>query len=116
MPSHKENTADEPGQALDFELPRHGVIREDNWAEYKARGFQPLWNTDQTSPNSDDFAQSLYGIAHVFTGDAYDDEAGKPLRHKPGIGIYVNPDGLRFYAEQERKEEERRRQRDAGGT
>lgn len=120
MADQKETPADEPEHTPDFELPRHGVIREDNWPTYQARGFRPLWN-DDSSTLSDGFAQSLYGTAHVYTGDAYDEEEQRPLRHKPGVGIYSDPDGVTFHAEQQRKSdeywrdrEERQRESDGG--
>lgn len=107
MANPKEG-ADAPDYAPDFELSHHGVIREDNWPQYKAKGFMPL-SGDASSPRSLWYAQVHYGVQHVYTGDAYDDEAERPLRHKPGLGLYVDPEGLAYGAENDRKWEERHR-------
>ena len=80
------------GYTPDFELPRQGAIREDNWAKYEARGFR-------TVPEPFDGAQMFYGIPNVYSGDAYDHEAGRPLRHKPGTSVYVSPEGFEYRAE-----------------
>lgn len=92
----------------DFELPKHDVIHEDNWPQYQARGFV------EVSELGLDLAQSLYGAENVYTGDSYDYSATRPLRHKPGIGVYVSPDGLKrreaVRAEWERLRDERSRQ------
>ena len=111
--------ADEPEHTPDFELPRHGAITEDNWPEYQARGFVWLWNGDD-STLSVRFAQSCYSAAHVYIGDAYDDDEQRPLRHQPGVGFYSDPDGLKFRAEQQRKQDEfwrdiEKRQRESEG-
>ncbi len=83
-----------------FELTHHGAIREDNWAEYEAKGFQPVEDLGLR------FVQGFYGVEHVYTGDAYDEKAARPLRHKPGTGIYVSPEGLAVGAEAVRKSRE----------
>lgn len=70
-----------------FVMPRHGVIREDNWAEYEAQGFQAV-------PEPLGFAQHIYGTPNVYTGDEYDWDAERPLHHKPGVGVYTNPAGF----------------------
>src|SRR5215218_7232652 len=75
------------GYEPDFVLPRHGAIREDNWEDYRARGLQPAHGPFEAT-------QAIAGVEHVYTGDAYDYEAGRPLRHKPGIGVYVDPEGI----------------------
>lgn len=100
-----------------FTLPRHGVIRENNWSEYEAQGFRPV-------PEDEKSAEIYYGVANVYTGDAYDWEAERPLRHKPGVGVYTNPAGLEHsqasaadWAEwhiQQRAREVRRRQSEGG--
>jgi hypothetical protein len=112
MTDRKEATADDPEHTPNFELPRHGAIREDNWPEHQAAGFQPIWNSDG-SARSFGFAQMLYGTEHVYTGDAYDDGERRPLRHKPGVGLYTDPDGVTFHAEKKRKREDYWREREA---
>jgi hypothetical protein len=111
MTDHEEDTAEQPDSTPNFELPRHGAIREDNWPEYEARGFQPIMNSDG-SLVSIGVIQDSYGTAHVYTGDAYDGETGRPLRHKPGTGLYTDPEGVKFSAEHERAWEEWHRQRE----
>jgi hypothetical protein len=86
----------------DFELARRNAIRENNWPEYEARGFQPVPG-DGADPTVLDLQQSYYGVENVYTGHAYDADAGRPLQHKPGVGIYVDPEGLAIAEEKERK-------------
>jgi hypothetical protein len=95
MTDSKENATDPADHTPNFELPLRGAIREDNWAEYEARGFQPVRNTSGSALELD-YAQSHYGVEHVYTGDSYDDEAARPLQHKPGTGLYVDPEGLKI--------------------
>jgi hypothetical protein len=82
-----------------FELPRHGVIREDNWLEYEARGFRPVIEPLKS-------AQLTYGIEHVYTGEPYDYREGRPLRHQPGEGVYVSPEGQQIGAQKSREWQE----------
>jgi hypothetical protein len=84
----------------DFVLPHHGAIREDNWVEYEAKGFGIALGYDLAA------AQDQFGIEHVYTGDEYDWEQGRPLRHKPGVTIYVDPEGLAISAQKKREHEE----------
>ena len=97
-------TPTDAGRTPDFELPRHNAIREDNWAEYEARGFTPV-----SLPFR--YAQMIFGVEHVYSGDAFSWKEERPLRHKPGSGVYVAPEGEQFAIEQEREREERHRQR-----
>lgn len=88
MPQENAAPQDKPtGNEPDFMLPNRDVIHEDNWEEYRARGFVPT-----TVPA--DFAKNIVGTENVYTGDAYDYEAGRPLQHKPGKGedAYLSPD------------------------
>jgi hypothetical protein len=83
-----------PSKASDpnFVLPRFNAIHEGNWAEYEAQGFVPFEPIDRPDPPvSDELAstQDFYGKANVYTGDAWDVQAGRPLRHKPGATVYV---------------------------
>lgn len=100
--AHQEaetNSNDE--HASDFELPRYNAIHEDNWAEFEARGFQPV-----SSEDSIGIQQMMYGVANIYTGDMWDQDAKRPLRHKPGVGHYVSPEGIK-YAEKKDAERER---------
>jgi hypothetical protein len=76
----------------DFVLPRHDVVHEDNWSEYEARGFVPV------AAALDD-AQECFSTEHIYTGHAFDYEAGRPLRHKPGVGVYASPEGIEYFKE-----------------
>jgi hypothetical protein len=102
MADQNKAPADQPDRTPNFELPLHGVISEDNWPEYEAKGFKPI-STILGTVRTLDYAQSHYGVEHVYTGDAYDDDAQRPLRHKPGTGIYVDPDGLELGKENSAK-------------
>lgn len=75
----------------DFVLPRHDVIHEDNWLEYEARGFFPVQAPLDIAPDE------FFSTEHVYTGHAFDYEAGRPLRHKPGVGVYTSPEGIRYF-------------------
>jgi hypothetical protein len=86
-PQGDESQRRQQDREPNFTLPRHGVIREDNWAEYEAQGFRPV-------PEDEKSAGNYYGVANVYTGDAYDWDAERPLRHKPGVGVYTNAAGL----------------------
>jgi hypothetical protein len=86
-PQGDESQQRQQDREPNFTLPRHGVIREDNWAEYEAQGFRPV-------PEEEKSAASYYGVANVYTGDAWDWDAERPLRHKPGVGVYTNSAGL----------------------
>ena len=81
----------EPDYEPDFVLPRHDVIHEDNWLEYEARGFFPV------PIAALDLAQEFFSTEHIYTGHAFDYEAGRPLRHKPGVGVYTSPEGFRYF-------------------
>jgi hypothetical protein len=100
------NETNEP----DFVLPNHDVIREDNWTEYAAQGFEAFVGHNPGSVELR-FVQGLYGVRHVYTGDAWDETEQRPLHHKPGIGIYVDPEGLAIRA----AEKEAERQVHQGG-
>jgi hypothetical protein len=107
--AHKEAKAtSDDDYTPDFELSHRGVIHEDNWAEYEARGFEHLRDSLDFahSPHDLNFAQTFYGVENVYTGDSYDDDAKRPLRHKPGVGIYVSPEGIK-YREAQRAEHAR---------
>lgn len=84
----------------DFVMPNHDVIHEDNWEEYKARGFVPT-----LVPPS--IAAGVVGIENVYTGDAYDYKAGRPLRHSPDAGqyAYLGPEGAKREKEVEAAQE-----------
>lgn len=92
MADQQEGPGNQPGYVPNFELSHHGVIREGNWAEFQAKGLVPL-------PEDLDAAQAYYGVENVFTGDAYDWAAERPLQHKPGVGVYVTQEGLRHLEE-----------------
>lgn len=79
-----------PERDSDDEAERRRV-REDNWPEYCAKGFVPV-------PETLGDAMFCYGVENVYTGDPFDFDANRPLRHKPAaeaeITVYVSPAGL----------------------
>lgn len=101
-------------------FPNRDAVREDNWEEYKSKGFGVLWpsiDRDDYGERVVTYAQWEFGTGNVYTGDSYDDEAGRPLRHKPGMGIYVSPEGVEYHdarrAQRLKYEDARRAQRQA---
>lgn len=91
-PSEQVNSGAEP----DFVIPGWNVISEGNWPEYQAKGFTFLKNQDDpaNASNMSELGRTelFHGSGRVFTGAAFDVDEGRPLAHKPGIGIYLAPD------------------------
>jgi hypothetical protein len=91
----------------DFELSHRNVIREDNWPTYESKGFRAL----SITTDADDtighvrLAQEEFGIGNVYTGEAYDRESGRPLQHKPGLGIYISSEGVAYRDERSAQEQ-----------
>lgn len=88
--------SEQPSERADY-VPdwvqgHQGAVHEGNWAEFEAKGFRPL-SPVFDYPGGLESAQSIYGTEHVYTGDRYDRAAGRPLRHKPGTSIYIDPEG-----------------------
>jgi hypothetical protein len=79
-----------------FTRPRPDVISEDNWQEYEAKGYGFLENqdslTDPAQRSELDRIKRIFGSENVVTGHAFDLAERRPLRHKPGIGIYIAPE------------------------
>jgi hypothetical protein len=98
--AHEAPGTGESGYEPNFELSRRGVIREDNWPAYLANGFFVTLQVDAAEdlPEQLKWMQDIYGGEYVYTGDAWDYLEERPLRHKPGIGIYVDPEGLKNVA------------------
>lgn len=90
----------------DFTFPHHDVVHEDNWEEFRAKGWVAV-------PEELKGAQAYFGTENVYTGDAYDVDADRPLRHKPGVGVYVTPEGLKHL---EQKKQDRGLQSSSGGS
>jgi hypothetical protein len=89
--SPHEFTESLPDDGPDFDLPHRDAIHEDNWAEFEAKGFGVATGWSLTDLAA---AERWFGIEHVYTGDAFDRDQNRPLRHKPGMAIYVDPEGL----------------------
>jgi hypothetical protein len=104
MPSTHNHPPEHTDYTPNFELPRHGAIREDNWPEFQAKGFLPVIGGLE-------FAQAIYGVEHVYTGDAYDYAERRPLRHIPRVGYYSDPEGLEHADRRAREREQRMRER-----
>jgi hypothetical protein len=103
MADSEMRSSEQADHTPNFEMPHHDAIHEDNWAEYQAKGFEPV---SDVKAEHLDAMQNIYGAHNLYTGDAYDDDAGRPLRHKPGGSIYTSPEGLRHAAEMRRRHEE----------
>lgn len=103
MADNETNTDEQAEHTPDFEMPHYDAVHEDNWAEYQAKGFEPVSGVEIEHL---DAMRNIYGRHNLYTGDAYDDEAGRPLRHKPGASIYVSPEGLRHADEMRREHRE----------
>jgi hypothetical protein len=101
MADHEAATNEDTGYEPDFVLSHRDVIHEENWPEYETQGFFMGFNVDHIDEASQDdvlvglfnAAKATWGVENVYTGDAWSDEDGRPLHHKPGVGIYVHPDG-----------------------
>lgn len=95
----------------DFVLAHRDAIHESDWADWEAQGYSPIITIEASdmSPDILNITQDVYGVEHVYTGDAYDSVAGRPLRHKPGYSIYTHPDG-RAKAKEWSREQKARRQ------
>jgi hypothetical protein len=89
-----------------FTLPHFDAITESNWEEYNDQGFGVLW-ADIEEPKLFESlwetAKRQYGVANVFSGDAFDFDSERPLRHKPGTAIYVSPAGFQYKEEYDRR-------------
>lgn len=101
-----------PEYEPDFTLPKIDAITEENWPEYEARGFEPrsahALDPEKGKWSALELARDFYGIEHVYTGDAFDEQAGRPLRHKPGKSVYVSPEGMEGYRQRSADAEARR--------
>jgi hypothetical protein len=94
---HEESSGEyEPN----FVLSHRDAVREDNWEGFAARGFKLYLTADPTDMSDQEFryylasAEATHGAANVYTGDCYDPDAGRPLRHKQGRSIYIDPAGI----------------------
>ena len=101
MANTKPNAGDHHDYIPNFDVLRRDVIHEENWPEYEAQGFDPVGDLHERRL---DMMRNVFGAEHVYTGDTWDEEAGRPLRHKPGGSIYISGEGQRLAAEQSRRE------------
>jgi hypothetical protein len=101
MPDQQEAVDGSPEHTPDFDLLHYDVIHEDNWAEYQAKGYEPIGDF---YPKRLDMMRNVFGAHNLYTGDAWDYDEGRPLRHKPGSSIYTSPEGIRHSAEMSRHE------------
>jgi hypothetical protein len=78
------------------------VISEENWSEYEADGVS---NLIEAIPDSDEIELRrelsrighFYGTENLLLGDAFDADTGRPLRLKPGVGMYVTTEGREHF-------------------
>lgn len=78
------------------------VVSEENWAEYETQGVRnivaAISEDDEAALRKALSADArLYLPENLLLGDAFDAEAGRPLRLKPGIGVYVTAEGQEHY-------------------
>lgn len=109
MSDHESPSGEDVGYDPNFVLSHRDAIHEDNWPEYEVQGF--FWAlgippTDE--PRQDhatmlflNLAQEIYGVENVYTGDAWSVADSRPLHHKPGMGIYVHPNGREHDAQRQ---------------
>jgi hypothetical protein len=67
---------------------------EGNWEWMRAEGFRPheTLSPEEAEHQHRKRASMLmeqFGLDNVREGDVYDAESDRPLRHKPGMTIYV---------------------------
>jgi hypothetical protein len=81
------------------------VISEANWSEYEAQGVRNV--VDAIPPEDENALRDelerkgrSYGTGNLLLGDAFDQEASRPLHLKPGIGVYVTAEGRKRYQSQ----------------
>jgi len=102
MADSETNTGNQSKYTPDFDILRRDVVHEENWPEYEAQGFISLGDLHERRL---DMMRNVFGTEHVYTGDAWDEEELRPLRHKPGRSIYVSLEGRKLAAEKSREEE-----------
>jgi hypothetical protein len=89
----------EPEPDTGFDIASAERVGEDNWESLRAEGFRAHTTLSQeqmdrldripTSRSPVYLLMKQFGINHVLTGDAFDLESDRPLRHMPGMTIYV---------------------------
>lgn len=90
-----------------FVFSHKDAIREDNWGEFAAQDIRPVFTAGRDYDarllkGMIASAQNRYGgPGNVYTGDVFDIEAQRPLRHKPGRQIYVTPAGFEYAQQQD---------------
>jgi hypothetical protein len=75
------------------------VVSEENWAQYQAEGVVSIIDALDEG-DLEQFRATLakevegIGVENLLLGDAFDRDAGRPLRHKPGVGVYATAAGI----------------------
>ena len=94
-----------PSEEQEFILPNLEAVHEDNWQELAAQGVTVLESciSDNDLPVYLQFCQATWGTPNVLTGDAFDEDAQRPLRLRPGHGLYVRPEGWQYYRERKQR-------------
>jgi hypothetical protein len=95
-------TGESPGYRPDFVFGGNRVISEETWSDYEAQGVS---NLIEAMPGNDEAALReelsrkghFYGAGNLLLGDAFDADTGRPLRLKPGIGLYVTAEGREHF-------------------
>lgn len=81
------------GGGEEFVLPNRDAVTEANWEQLRSQGVEPWINTDDVSELGAHtrLAAREVGIENVLTGAPFDWAEGRPLGHKPGVGVYTRP-------------------------
>jgi hypothetical protein len=82
-----------------FDIGAAERIMEGNWEWLRAEGFRPYKTLSQEeverlhhtplNRQPEDLLSDEFGYHNVRRGDVYDPESDRPLRHIPGMTIYV---------------------------
>jgi hypothetical protein len=101
MADNEKGAGDHSDYTPDFELPYRDVVHEDNWSEFEAKGLEPIGDDIESRA---DAMRKIFGTHHVYTGDAWDEDAGRPLGNKPGGSVYVSAEGRKHAVETSRRQ------------
>jgi len=83
----------------DFLFGGNRVVSEAEWEQLHASGIENVYESLDEA-DTEQFRRVLarereiFGAENVLLGDAFDAKSGRPLRHKPGTGVYATPEGL----------------------
>jgi len=99
--SEEHGASEHADSNAEFTRPNIDAVTEENWEQFAAQGVMPITSSvpEKRLQIHLRFLQLNWGAANILTGDAYDEVEKRPLRHKPGRGIYMRPEGLAYHEE-----------------